>query len=537
MLISVGKRALQQNQSISYLLQCCSSMKELKQIHAQTIVSGCILEEYFSSRILSFCAISEHGELDYAYGVFHQLARPPVFAWNAIIRGFSKSKAPIRAISLYTQMLVAGVSPDNFTFPFVLKACARLLSPRLGEPVHVHVTKNGLELNIFIQNSLMHMYSSCGDITSARKVFDEMPHRNLVAWNTMVDGYAKCGDVGCARLLFDRMTERDVVTWSAMIAGYVQSEDYTEALAIFEKMKVAVVKANEVTMVSVLCACAHLGALDQGRRVHAYIEDNQFKMTIQLSTALVDMYAKCGSIEEAIEAFQAVPPRQTDVLIWNAIIGGFAMHGLSKESLELFEEMLQAKVRPDEITYLALLSACAHAGLVEEAWRFFETLKRHGMTPKVEHYACMVDILGRAGHVDAAYEFINRLPIEPTAPILGALFNGCKIHGRLDIGELVGKRLIKLEPGHDGRYIGLSNIYADANRWNDARKMRAMMEDRGVKKSPGHSCIDVNGMLHRFIAQDKTHPQAGEIYVLLDDLSNQIKLEADVEEQVCSVGW
>ncbi|XXG72081.1 hypothetical protein AAC387_Pa07g1250 [Persea americana] len=504
-------------------------MRQLKQIHSRIIVSGLSHLNYPTSKLLSFSALSDFGDIEYSYALFSHLPTPNTFIWNTIIRGYSRNKNPNRAIVLFRQMLCLGVSPDYLTFPFVLKSCARLSSLRLGVAVHCLVTKSGITIDLFVHNSLVHMYASCGDIVAARKAFDEIPSPSLVSWNSMVDGYAKCGDLVAACGAFELMPERDVVSWSALIAGYVKGGDHREALAIFERMQIEGLRANEVTMVSVLCACAHLGALEQGRRMHDYVESNSLQLSLVLCTSLVDMYAKCGSIAEAWRVFREVPPDQTDVLIWNAMIGGLATHGLSKESLELFEEMHSLGIIPDEITYLGLLCACAHGGLVEDARHFFNSLNTNGMMPKIEHYACMVDVLGRAGRLDEAYEFVNKMPVEPTASMLGALLSGCSTHGRVELGEIIGKKLIELEPDHDGRYIGLSNVYAGAHRWDDARTMRKAMEKRGVKKVPGFSTLEVDRILHRFIAHDKSHPQSMEIYLMLNSIAKQMRLEADCQ--------
>lgn len=420
-------------------------------------------------------------------------------------------------------MLRNGVSPDYLTYPFLAKASAKLLNRQLGMAVHVHVAKTGHEVDRFVQNSLIHMYASCGDIASARKVFDEMPTKNLVSWNAMLDGYAKCGDVNTAREVFDLMPDKDVVSWSSLIDGYVKGGEYGEAMALFERMRFAGPMANEVTLVSALCACAHLGALEQGRMMHHYIVENELPLTIVLQTSLVDMYAKCGAVHEALAVFRSCSLQRTDVLIWNAIIGGLATHGLIKESIDLFSEMQMVGIVPDEITYLCLLSCCAHGGLVKEAWYFFDCLHKHGMTPKVEHYACMVDVLSRAGQVSEAYQFLCQMPVQPTSSMLGAILSGCMKYGKLDLAEVVGRRLVALDPDHDGRYVGLSNIYAVDKRWDDARNIREAMEKRGVKKSPGFSFVEVFGILHRFIAHDKTHGDSEQIYMMLNLIIDQMK--------------
>ncbi|KAI3453263.1 hypothetical protein Pfo_009926 [Paulownia fortunei] len=513
------------------LLDKCNSWSLLKQIHGLLTTSGLSKNDPFAWKILCFTATSASFDINYAHRFFLQLHNPTLFHYNAVIRGFSNSKNPIKCIYIFAQMLLNGVVPDYLTYPFLAKASARLSDAKLGGCVHGRVLTSGFASDIFISNSLIHMYGSSGEIESARKMFDEMPLRNLVSWNSMLDGYAKCGDVILMREVFDMMPERDVVSWSALVDGYVKDGNYTEALAVLGKMRVEGPKANEVTMVSILCACSHLGAFEQGRAMHRYIVEKGLPLTLVLRTSLVDMYAKCGAIEEALVVFREVSTTKTDVLIWNAMIGGLATHGFTLEALKIYVEMQDLGIRPDEITYLCLLSACAHGGLVKEAWKYFDSITMDGMVPKSEHYACMVDVLARAGHLTEAYQFVSQMPMEPTASMLGALFNGCINHRKLDLGEIVGKRLIELDPGHDGRYIGLSNGYAVIKRWDEARSTREAMELRGVRKCPGYSYVEVFGALHRFIAHDKAHPESREIDLMLNVITEQMKLRTDPERQ------
>ncbi|KAL3506950.1 hypothetical protein ACH5RR_032332 [Cinchona calisaya] len=448
-----------------------------------------------------------------------------------MIRGYSDSQKPDKSILLFVDMLRNGIVPDYLTYPFLAKACARLSEIRRGGCIHGVILRDGFLSDRFVSNSLIHMYGSCGDVISARKLFDEMHSRNLVSWNSMLDAYAKCGNMDLMKEVFDLMPERDVVSWSSLIDGYSKVGEYTEALAVFERMKAAGQKANEVTMVSVLCACAHLGALEQGKMMHRYVVDNGLPLTLVLRTSIVDMYAKCGAVDEALAVFHGVPRRKTDTLIWNAMIGGLANHGFVQESFEMYMEMQNFGIVPDEITYLCLLSSCVHGGLVKKAWHFFESLGKGGITPKAEHYTCMVDVLARAGQLLDAYKFICQMPIQPTASMFGALLNGCMNHGDLDLAEVVGKKLVELEPDHDGRYVGLSNVYAIGKRWAEARTTREIMDTRGVKKLAGISFVEILGTLHRFIAHEKVHPKCKEIYMVLDAIMTQMRPNTDTETQ------
>lgn len=522
--VSLSCETANLSQTLLSLLGKCKSMLELKKLHAMVISFGLSQEDPYVSKILNFSALSNLGDIDYSYRVFSQLHNPPIFSWSIIIRGYSNSKNPIHSLSIFLKMLRHGVAPDYLTYPFLVKAAARLSNQESGVSVHAHIIKTGHESDRFIQNSLIHMYASCGNIIWAHKVFDRMQGKNLVSWNSILDGYAKCGEMVLAQKIFESMQERDVRSWSSLIDGYVKAGEYREAMAVFENMLAVGPKANEVTMVSVLSSCAHLGALEKGRMMHKYVVDNGLPLTMVLQTSLVDMYAKCGAIEEALYVFRSISKSQTDVFIWNAIIGGLATHGLVEKSLKLFEEMQIVGIRSDEITYLCLLVACAHGGLVKEAWYFFESLVKCGMTPSSEHYACMVDVLARAGQLTTAYQFICQMPIKPTTSMLGALFSGCIKHRNLDLAEIVGRKLIELDPNNDGRYIGLSNVYAVVKRWDDARSMREAMERRGVKKSPGFSFVEISGILHRFIAHDKTHPESEETYSMLSFIVYQMKL-------------
>jgi pentatricopeptide repeat protein len=462
---------------------------------------------------------------------------------DPLIRTTSSSPStPHLSFSLFLLLLRSALRPSHLTFPFLGRAAARLASPGLALSLHAHPLRLGLlPCDLHVANSLVHMYAACALPDLARRLFDEIPQPNRVSWNALLDGYAKCHDLLSARWVFDRRPQRDVVSWSAMIDGCVKCGEHREALALFEMMEIAAgsdqgVMANDVTMVSVLGACAHLGDLGRGRQMHRHLQERGFLLNLKLATSLVDMYAKCGAISEALEVFRAVPVASTDVLIWNAVIGGLAVHGMGMETAEIFREMQHSGVVPDEITYLGLLSACVHGGLVDEAWRFFRSLEAQGLRPHVEHYACLVDVLGRAGRLEEAYGVVKSMPMEPSVSVLGALLNACHLHGWVELGEVVGRQLVQLQPDHDGRYIGLSNIYAVAKRWQEAKKARKVMEERGVRKIPGFSEIDVGGRLRRFIAHDKTHSRSTEIYALLNLIAVEMKMKdaVAVPEYFCT---
>ncbi|XP_020276412.1 pentatricopeptide repeat-containing protein ELI1, chloroplastic-like [Asparagus officinalis] len=373
-------------------------------------------------------------------------------------------------------------------------------------------------------NTLIAGYSSCGQAGIAREVFDSMSERSFVSWSAMIAGYSKSGDLDAARELFERMPERNVVCWNAMIAGYAQNERFSEAVKIFRRMlQVEGMKPNEVTLVSVLSACANLGALGLGKWIHRYVERASTRLGLFLGNALSDMYSKCGCIAEARKVFDEMPER--DVISWSIIVTGTAMHGLWNEAIACFHEMLQQGTKPNDITFMGILSACTHAGLVDDGLEYFDRMSREfGIDPKVEHYGCVVDLLSRAGRLDEAENLISSMRVSPNAIVWGALLGGCRIYGDVDRGERAAHRILQLDPDHSGSHIYLANAYASVGKLEEAAKYRVWMREKQVVKTPGCSWIEIDNAVYEFLMGDRSHPQSGKIYAMIRSLAPRMKL-------------
>lgn len=368
----------------------------------------------------------------------------------------------------------------------------------------------------------MDVYARGGDILSAKKLFDTMPEKNLVSSTAMLTCYAKHGQIAAARELFDEFREKDVVCWNVMIDGYTQHGFPNEALALFRRMLKTKVRPNEVTAVAALSACGQIGALESGRWIHSYIENLGIKLNVQVGTALIDMYSKCGSLEDARLIFDKVNDK--DVVAWNSMIVGYAMHGFTIDAIRLFNEMLRIGLKPTDITFIGILNACAHAGLVDEGWRFFNSMKdEHAIEPKVEHYGCMVNLLGRCGQVEEANKLIKNMKVQPDSVMWGTLLGACSLHGNIDLGEEIAEYLVSQNLANSGTYILLSNIYAAKGNWDGVAKVRTLMKDSGVQKEPGCSSIEVNNKVHEFLAGDLRHPKSKDIYMMLDKISGWLK--------------
>ncbi|KAF3666963.1 hypothetical protein T459_12802 [Capsicum annuum] len=299
-------------------------------------------------------------------------------------------------------------------------------------------------------SSLISMYAQSGETLDSELVFDQMRVRNVVSWTAMIAGgakrcslvnaliafYGKCGLLDVAWSLFDQMKEHSVVSWNAIITAYEQNDVGSSAIKLFHRMLDEGVEFDYITVVTVISAFARLGALDTEKWVHELVKSKGLECNVSLTNALIDMYAKCESIESARDVFYRLPNRT--VVSWSSIIGACASHGRGRDAVEFFSRMKEEGIQPNSFTFTAVLTTCRHSGLVEEGRKHFESMRtEYSIVPGMEQCACMVDLLGRAGQLLEAYEFIENMPIEPDANVWGALLGACKIHGNLEMAEYV----------------------------------------------------------------------------------------------------
>ncbi|KAK6232216.1 hypothetical protein SCA6_002289, partial [Theobroma cacao] len=483
----------EEEERIASLIEKCPSTRVICQIHARLLTRLLPISavSFLLSKIVGFCALSRHGDINHARKVFSQTPNPNIFSWNSLIRGYSlignQSREPI---FLYKKLVKKGYpSANTFTLAFVLKACSNLLAFEEGQQVHARVFRSGFGSNPFVQTGLVNFYAKCENMGLAKKVFYEIPERNLVAWSTMISGYAMMGSVN-------------------------------EAFGAFREMQKVGIVPDEVTMVSVISACAAAGALDIGRWVHAYIEKQMIEIDIMLSTALVNMYAKCGCIEKAKELFERMPVK--DQKAWSSMIVALAVHGLAEEALEAFSRMEESKVKPNHVTFVGILAACAHSGLVSEGRRYWSSMIESGIEPSIEHYGCMIDLLCRASLVGEAYNFVQTMPFSPNAVIWRTLLVGCQKNKMLHKGEIAAEQLLALEPLNTENYILLSNLYASVSQWEKMSHVRKMMKEKGIKGVPGCTSIEIDGFVHEFVMGDWSHPEEKEIRQVLKDIYERV---------------
>ncbi|XP_020242638.1 pentatricopeptide repeat-containing protein At1g08070, chloroplastic-like, partial [Asparagus officinalis] len=493
---------------------------EGKKMHSLVIRSGLWLNVFIQSGFVDF--YSKGGDLSSAERVFDEVVVKEPVPYNCLISGYSKSgnvlaarkifnEMPFRvpaswntmitcyvhngnlveAVKLFEQMLEQKFQPNERTLVTVLSACAKMGYFEMGLKVKELMDGQKYRTNLIVRTALMEMY-------------------------------VKCGAVDEARLEFDQMDCKDVVAWSAMIAGYAQNGRSNEALALFEKMKLENCKPNEVTLVSILSACGQLGSVEAGERIGNYIESQGLASGVYVGSALVNMYGKCGSIRSARRIFDEM--HQKDVVSWNSMIEGLAINGFADDAINLYYKMIEENFKPDDITFVGLLTACTHAGLVDLGLNFFKSMKEdHAIVPKVEHCSIVVDLLCKSGRLEEAFEFIFQMEVEPNTVILSILLSACKAYSNIGLAEKLMKKLVMLDPNNSGHYVSLSSLYADSGRWDEARKVRRLMETKNVSKLPAYSWIELDNKTHKFLIEDKSHQRSDDIYSIVDVLSLHLK--------------
>ncbi|XP_039159004.1 pentatricopeptide repeat-containing protein At2g22410, mitochondrial [Eucalyptus grandis] len=427
------------------LLERCRSLSQLMQVQAQMVATGLASDGLALSRLVAFCALSESRDLGYCARILCGAADPNAFSWNVAIRGFAESDRPGGALALYRRMLRNGGSrPDNYTYPLLLKICAADSSmKRAGRGVLGHVVKLGFEGDLFVCNAVIHMVVSWGEVGRAREVFDGSPVRDLVTWNSLINGYVRSG-----------------------LADH--------ALRMYREMEAEGVTPDEVTMIGMVCSCAQLEDLKLGREFHQLIERNGLNLTVPLANALMDMYIKCGDLEQAQEIFDNMKVRtfvtwttmvvgyarfgfldtareifdgmpQKDVVPWNALIGGYVQAYRSKEALALFHEMQSSNTRPDEVTMVNCLSACSQLGALEVGIWIHHYIEKHKLSLNVALGTALIDMYAKCGDIPRALRVFLEMPVKNsltwTALICGLAHHGYALDAITFFREMIGNGL------------------------------------------------------------------------------------------------
>ncbi|KAJ7531823.1 hypothetical protein O6H91_14G060500 [Diphasiastrum complanatum] len=457
------------------LLKACGSIlavDEGRLIHSEIKKSELESNAFIGSSLVDMYA--NCGDLNEARQVFDKLSKRDVVLWNAMIegyaqRGFSEQAFEIlgamqqegyshqgfgqQALQLFKEMQTQGIKPDKFTFWSILKACGSIPDLNEGKLIHMQISKSPFNSDPFVRSALADMYAKCGSLDEAQGVFDEL-------------------------------VEKDLASWNAMIAGYATNGGGEQAILLFQKMQQTDVKPDAITFSNVLKACGNITSIEHGKLIHHFLVKSGIQPNLHVGNTLVDMYAKCGSLDEAHQVFEDL--LEKDLVTWNALMGGYAQHGLGPQALRLFDKMKQEGMMPDDITFINLLSACSHSRLVDEGVCLFRSMfQDYGMIPKIQHYVCMVDLLSRAGNLCEAEHFINTMPCKPDATVWMPLLGACQTYANVELGGRSFASILKIDPTNFAAHVLMSNIYAAAGRWKDTAFIKKNMNLAGTLKAPG----------------------------------------------------
>ncbi|GMH06334.1 hypothetical protein Nepgr_008174 [Nepenthes gracilis] len=472
---------------------CCGDISLVSQLHSLAIKGG--FDSYTSLNNALVTYYGKNGRLSDAERVFYGMSGiQDEVSWNAIVVAFGQNQQGSKALGLFHEMIKRELNVDMYTLASVLTAFTSLEDLSGGRQFHAQLIKIGFHHNQHIGSSLIDLYSKCGkDITDCRKLFEEIHEPDLVVWNTMISAYSQHEEVS------------------------------EEALACFREMQRIGLRADDCSFVCVTSACSNLSSPLQGKQIHSLALKSDIPSNrISMDNALVAMYAKCGSLQDARQLFDRMP--EHNIVSVNTMIAGYAQHGVGAEALLIFEWMLKSEFVPNSVTFVSVLSACAHTGKLGDGEKYFGMMKEEfKIEPESEHYSCMIDMFGRAGKFREAEQLIESMPYNPGSISWAALLGACRKHGNIDLAIKAANSFIQMEPSNAAPYVMLANIYSNAGRWEDVSMVRKLMRDRGVKKKPGCSWIEVNKKIHIFIAEDRLHPMIKEIYEYLEDMSMKIK--------------
>ncbi|XWS42087.1 hypothetical protein CRYUN_Cryun17cG0138700 [Craigia yunnanensis] len=479
--------------TLAIVLKACTYLGALnfgREIHTHTIKRG-FNDNSFVANSLS-TMYNKCGKLDYGLRLFEKMSTRDVVSWTSIITTYVQMGDEKNSIEAFIRMQEAGVSPNELTFAAVISGCSGLVRISWGEQLHAHVLRIGLADSLSVANSLMTMYSKCGQISSASMVFHGMTRRDIISWNTIIAVYSQGG---CGK----------------------------EAFQYLSWMRREGPKPTEFAFSSVLSVCGNITILEKGRQVHAHVLSVGLAQKATIQSALINMYSKCGGIKEAERVFNET--KNYDIVSWTAMINGYAEHGYSHETIDLFERLSKVGLKPDSVTFIGLLIACSHAGLADLGFHYFNLMSNeYQISPSKEHYGCMIDLLCRAGRLTEAEHMIKSMPFHRDDIVWSTLLRACRVHGDVECGRRTAEKLLEIDPNCAGTHITLANIFAAKGNWREAADVRKMMRSKGVIKEPGWSWIKVKDQVSAFVAGERSYPEGEDIYGMLDLLASRVDI-------------
>ncbi|KAL6209198.1 hypothetical protein ACLB2K_020141 [Fragaria x ananassa] len=581
------------NYTYPFVIKACGGslpLVEVRRVHGKLFKVGLVSDVYICNAL---CAVyAKLGCIGDAEKMFEEMPVKDLVSWNSMIGGYVAVGDGWSGVICFRDMIVVGIMPDRFSMIGVLNACAIEGSLQTGKEIHCQVMKCMVESDVMIQTSLIDMYHKCGTVHYAERLFDKISQKNVVVWNVMIHGYAlnappveafsclktmqetdklrpdaitminvllSCTHIGalmegksihgyairhgflphivletalielygaCSRVksserIFNQLAQKNLISWNTMISAYVHNGRNWEALELFQDLVSKPLNPDPITISSILPAFSEVASIGQRKQIHGYISKLEHHLNTLILNSTVYMYAKCGHLGTAQEIFDRMIYR--DVSSWNTIIMAYAIHGFGRSSTRLFCKMVGEGIQPNESTFVSLLTACSVCGMVDEGWKYYASMKlEYGIDPGIEHYGCMIDLMGRTGNLDQAKTFIDEMPLLATAKIWGSLLTASRNNRNIELAEVAAENILSLEHDNTGCYVLLSNMYAEAGRWEDVVRIKFHMKQKGLNKTIGCSFVESKCQPYRFINYDKSHVESNTIYDVLDIILRKI---------------
>ncbi|KAL2320379.1 hypothetical protein Fmac_029348 [Flemingia macrophylla] len=473
-----------------------------QQVHSFLVKCNIEWNVFVANALLDF--YSKHDRVVEARRLFDEMPEVDGISYNVLVTCYAWNGRVEESLELFRELQCTRFDRRQFPFATLLSIAANALSLEMGRQIHSQaIVTNGISDSL-VGNAVLDMYAKCGKFREANRIFADLAHQSSV-------------------------------TWTALISGYVQKGLHEDGLKLFTEMQRAKISADSATYASILRACANLASLTLGKQIQSHIIRSGCISNVFSGSALVDMYAKCGSIKDALQMFQEMPVRNS--VSWNALISAYAQNGDGDHALRSFEQMAHSGLQPNSVSFLSILCACSHCGLVEEGLHYFNSITQvYKLVPRREHYASMVDMLCRSGRFDEAEKLMAGMPFEPDEVMWTSILNSCRIHKNQELAKKAADKLFNMEVLRNAApYASMSNIYAAVGEWDNVGKVKKAMRERGVRKVPGYSWVEIKQKTHIFSANDTSHPQMKEITWKLDELEEQMEKQGYKPDSSCAL--
>ncbi|KAI9084021.1 hypothetical protein K1719_034017 [Acacia pycnantha] len=473
-----------------------------QQVHGFVVKTSFVWNVFVANALLDF--YSKHDCVAEVKKLFDEMPEHDGVSYNVLITCYAWNGQLRESLDLFRELQYTKFDRRQFPFSTILSIAANTLNLVLGRQIHSQAIATTADSEIKVGNALVDMYAKCGKFDEANRIFANLTHQSSVPW-------------------------------TALMSAYVQKGLHEEGLTLFFEMQKSKISADSATYASILRACASLASISLGRQLHSYIIRSGYISNVFSGSALLDMYAKCGSMKDALQMFQEMPVRNS--VSWNALISAYTQNGDGDLTLRSFEQMVQSGLQPDSVSFLSVLCACSHCGLVEEGLKHFDSMTQtYKLVPKREHYASMVDMLCRSGRFNQAERLIAQMPFEPDEIMWSSILNACRIHKNQELAKKAADKLFNMKVIRNAApYISMSNIYAEAGEWDSVSKVKKAMRERGVRKLPAYSWVEVKHKIYVFSANDKTHPETEGIMKKIDELAEQMEKEGYKPDPSCTL--